>query len=191
MTIPADILLISGTCIVNEAMLSGESTPLLKESIQLLEGKENLDVDGLHKGAVLFSGTKVLQAGSGSGSGINAPIQTPDGGCLGVVLRMGFGTAQGQLVRTMIFSMERVSANNLESFLFTGFLLIFAIAASWYVWVKGEHFLLDRFGVLLTAYRFSFRRREGLEEEQIAVGLRAYYHECRTTRAAYGVELGR
>jgi high-affinity K+ transport system ATPase subunit B len=66
-TIPADILLVSGTCIVNEAMLSGESTPLLKESIQLLEGAENLDVDGTHKGAVLFSGTKVLQAGSGSG----------------------------------------------------------------------------------------------------------------------------
>jgi cation-transporting ATPase 13A1 len=120
-------------------MLSGESTPLLKESIQLLEGKENLDVDSQHKGAVLFSGTKVLQAGTGSAAsaGLKAPIETPDGGCLGVVLRTGFGTAQGQLVRTMIFSTERVSANNMESFLFIGFLLIFAIAASWYVWVKG------------------------------------------------------
>lgn len=130
-------------------MLSGESTPLLKESIELLEGEEKLDVDSAHRNAVLFSGTKVLQARSGGeSSSFPSCLQnrlmrrvfqgdTPDSGCLGVVLRTGFGTAQGQLVRTMIFSTERVSANNFESFLFIGFLLIFAIAASWYVWVKG------------------------------------------------------
>ncbi|KAH9942697.1 endoplasmic reticulum Ca-transporting P-type ATPase [Amylocystis lapponica] len=139
--VPADILLIQGTCIVNEAMLSGESTPLLKESIALLEGHERLDVDGIHKGAVLFSGTKLLQASAGG--------DTPDGGSLGVVLRTGFGTAQGQLVRTMIFSTERVSANNMESFLFIGFLLIFAIAASWYVWVKGIERELKKSKLLL------------------------------------------
>lgn len=74
-----------------------------------------------------------------SAAEIESPIKTPDGGCLGVIVRTGFGTAQGQLVRTMIFSTERVSANNLESFLFIGFLLIFAIAASWYVWTKGNY----------------------------------------------------
>ncbi|KAJ7472229.1 hypothetical protein B0H11DRAFT_2038115 [Mycena galericulata] len=137
LSVPADVLLVHGTCIVNEAMLSGESTPLLKESIQLLDASDNLDVDGAHKNAVLFSGTKVLQASAASQNGLEPPLKTPDGGCLGVVLRTGFGTAQGQLVRTMIFSTERVSANNLESFLFIGFLLIFAIAASWYVWTKG------------------------------------------------------
>lgn len=154
-TVPADILLINGTCIVNEAMLSGESTPLLKESIQLLEPADKLDIDGAHKNAVLFSGTKILQGSKSCtfspwfffaifsdslfrfAAEIAPPIKTPDDGCLGVVMRTGFGTAQGQLVRTMIFSTERVSANNLESFLFIGFLLIFAIAASWYVWVKG------------------------------------------------------
>ncbi|KAJ7600868.1 hypothetical protein C8J56DRAFT_847529 [Mycena floridula] len=146
-TVPADILLIHGTCIVNEAMLSGESTPLLKESIQLLEGHEKLQVDEAHKNAVLFSGTKVLQ--SGTGGPIPSPIKTPDDGCLGLVLRTGFGTAQGQLVRTMIFSTERVSANNLESFLFIGFLLIFAIAASWYVWVKGIERELKKSKLLL------------------------------------------
>ncbi|KZV70146.1 endoplasmic reticulum Ca-transporting P-type ATPase [Peniophora sp. CONT] len=129
--VPADILLVEGTCIVNEAMLSGESTPLLKESISLLEAGDKLEADEEHRNQVLFSGTKLLQATPGAAN------DTPNGGVLGVVLRTGFGTAQGQLVRTMIFATERVSANNLESFLFIGFLLIFALAASWYVWTKG------------------------------------------------------
>ena len=142
-SIPADALILRGTCIVNEAMLSGESTPLLKESLGVLskEDGEKLDVDGQHKGCVLFGGTKILKAGEEEGEAVASSatpsIKTPDGGALALVLRTGFGTAQGQLVRTMIFSTERVSANNLESFLFIGFLLIFAIAASWYVWVKG------------------------------------------------------
>ena len=145
-------------------MLSGESTPLLKESIQLLEDKDNLDVDGQHNGAILFSGTKVLRAGTGSAAsvGLKAPINTPDGGSLGVVLRTGFGTAQGQLVWTMIFSTERVSANNIESFLFIGFLLIFVIAASWYVWVKGA--CVDSFFSFLVL-KCTEGYRQGLEEE--------------------------
>jgi cation-transporting ATPase 13A1 len=69
--VPADILLVNGMCIVNEAMLSGESTPLLKESVQLLDGSERLDVDETHKTAILFSGTKILQA---SESGVFAPL---------------------------------------------------------------------------------------------------------------------
>ncbi|KAH7098014.1 hypothetical protein BKA62DRAFT_714380 [Auriculariales sp. MPI-PUGE-AT-0066] len=140
-----DLLLLAGTVIVNEAMLSGESTPLVKESIQLRDSQERLQIDGAHRGGVLFGGTKALQctvkAGEGEVGLIGrdgvAPPQTPDGGALAVVLRTGFGTAQGRLVRTMIFSTERVSANSLESFVFIGFLLVFAIAASWYVWVKG------------------------------------------------------
>ncbi|CAE6501450.1 unnamed protein product [Rhizoctonia solani] len=142
-SIPADALILRGTCIVNEAMLSGESTPLLKESLGVLskEEGEKLDVDGQHKNCVLFGGTKILKAGQEEGevvaSSQTPTLKTPDGGALALVLRTGFGTAQGQLVRTMIFSTERVSANNFESFLFIGFLLIFAIAASWYVWVRG------------------------------------------------------
>jgi cation-transporting ATPase 13A1 len=61
-TIPADVLLLGGACIMNEALLSGESTPLLKESIHLLDHSEKLDVDETHKNSVLFSGTKILQA---------------------------------------------------------------------------------------------------------------------------------
>ena len=73
--------------IVNEAMLSGESTPLLKESIELWEADARLDVDGTYKNVLLQSSW-------------GEPAREPDGGCLAVVLRTGFGTAQGQLVRT-------------------------------------------------------------------------------------------
>lgn len=52
---------------MNEAMLSGESTPLLKESIELREGSDRLDMNGSDRNNVLFSGTKALQVHAGAG----------------------------------------------------------------------------------------------------------------------------
>ena len=60
--VPCDLLLLRGSCIVNEAMLSGESTPLLKESVELRPGTDSLDIDGVDRNSILFGGTKVLQA---------------------------------------------------------------------------------------------------------------------------------
>ncbi|TIB39582.1 hypothetical protein E3P86_01063 [Wallemia ichthyophaga] len=141
LALPCDLLLLRGSAIVNEAMLSGESTPLLKESIESRSDDEVSDVDGNDKNLhVLFGGTKVLQTNPPSPEDVSAHngLLTPDGKALAIVLKTGFGTSQGQLIRTMLFSSEKVSANNLESFLFIGFLLIFAIAASAYVWIKGN-----------------------------------------------------
>jgi cation-transporting ATPase 13A1 len=144
--VPCDMLLVEGTAIVNEAMLSGESTPVLKDSVQLRPSAARIEPDGLDKNAFLHGGTKVLQVSHGvtvedapdavpvSLSGVRPP---PDKGAMAVVLKTGFETSQGSLVRTMIFATERVSANNVEALLFILFLLIFAIAASWYVWEEG------------------------------------------------------
>jgi manganese-transporting P-type ATPase len=132
--LPCDAVLISGGCIVNEAMLSGESTPLLKESVALRPENETLDTAGLDKNSLLYGGTKVLQTTPPTEG---HELQAPDDGVLAVVTRTGFETSQGSLVRTMIYSTERVSANNFESLLFILFLLVFAIGASWYVWVEG------------------------------------------------------
>jgi cation-transporting ATPase 13A1 len=61
-TCPCDLLLLSGSCIVNEAMLSGESTPLLKESINELGDNDSmLELKIEHRNYVLFGGTKILQ----------------------------------------------------------------------------------------------------------------------------------
>ncbi|KAJ1798874.1 putative cation-transporting ATPase 1 [Coemansia sp. RSA 2399] len=131
--VPCDVILLEGSCIVNEAMLSGESTPQLKEPILLRDPTDILDMEGEDKNSMLFGGTKVLQVDSPSAA---SRIATPDGGCACYVLRTGFGTSQGELVRTMVHSTERVSADNKESYLFIGFLLIFAIMASAYVWIE-------------------------------------------------------
>ena len=140
--VACDMILVEGTAIVNEAMLSGESTPLLKDSIQLRPSDAKLEPEGLDKNAFLWGGTKVLQITHGSSeeerpslaSGVPPP---PDNGAMAIVVKTGFETSQGSLVRTMIYSTERVSANNAEALLFILFLLVFAIAASWYVWDEG------------------------------------------------------
>lgn len=140
--VACDMLLIEGTAIVNEAMLSGESTPLLKDSIQLRPADAPLDPDGLDKNAFLWGGTKVLQVTHGSPDQEKLALASrvppaPDNGAMAVVVKTGFETSQGSLVRTMIYSTEPVSANNFEALLFILFLLIFALAASWYVWDEG------------------------------------------------------
>ena len=144
--VACDMVLIEGSAIVNEAMLSGESTPVLKESVQLRPGEATIEQEGVDKNAFLYGGTKVLQVSHGNNaeddgsavsklsSGVPPP---PDKGAVAVVVKTGFETSQGSLVRTMIYSTERVSANNVEALLFILFLCIFAIAASWYVWVEG------------------------------------------------------
>jgi cation-transporting ATPase 13A1 len=149
--VACDMVLVEGVAIVNEAMLSGESTPVLKDSIQLRPGEDRIDPEGLDKNTFLYGGTKVLQITHGVTSE-DAPDATPvvisgvppppNKGAMAIVLKTGFETSQGSLVRTMIFATEHVSANNIEALFFILFLLVFAIAASWYVWQEGVR--LDR-----------------------------------------------
>lgn len=99
--LPCDSLLLSGDCIVNESMLTGESVPVSKipmtnESLDLLE----MSASTIHPEVarhMLFCGTKIIRA--------RRPHDDSDeeAAALAMVVRTGFNTTKGALVRSMLF----------------------------------------------------------------------------------------
>ena len=88
--IESDLLLLSGTAIVNEAMLTGESAPEQKEPATGIQGYFSPDK---HRRHTLFAGTEVVQART---TGAVSKVT-------GIVVRTGFSTAKGDLVRSIMF----------------------------------------------------------------------------------------
>ncbi|XP_034743034.1 probable cation-transporting ATPase 13A3 isoform X3 [Etheostoma cragini] len=92
MIMPCDAVLICGTCIINESMLTGESVPVTKTSLPSLgeEAAVSYNIEE-HKRHTLFCGTHVIQTRFYAGELVKA-----------VVVRTGFSTEKGQLVRSIL-----------------------------------------------------------------------------------------
>ncbi|KAK1237514.1 hypothetical protein MKX08_003139, partial [Trichoderma sp. CBMAI-0020] len=99
--LPSDSLLLTGDCIVNESMLTGESVPVSK--IPATDTTlANLDLTASSVSPeiarhFLFCGTKIIRA--------RRPQEDLGGDAvaLALVVRIGFNTTKGSLVRSMLF----------------------------------------------------------------------------------------
>ncbi|XP_068137276.1 probable cation-transporting ATPase 13A4 isoform X2 [Hyperolius riggenbachi] len=92
--LPCDSILLTGSCVVNEGMLTGESVPVTKTPLPYFDNsipwKEHSGED--YKRHVLFCGTEVIQTQTSHKGYVKA-----------VVLRTGFNTAKGDLVRSILY----------------------------------------------------------------------------------------
>jgi cation-transporting ATPase 13A1 len=102
--VPCDCVILRGSAVVNEASLTGESVPQMKEALAAADASgsnrdevdsERLDMNGVHRTSVLFSGTTLIvvdaQEKSAVGAAVSARVPPPpDHGAIAYVLRTGF-----------------------------------------------------------------------------------------------------
>ncbi|OMJ65355.1 hypothetical protein SteCoe_38399 [Stentor coeruleus] len=102
--LPCDAILLKGSCLMDEGMLTGESQPILKENLPKHSGPYVDD-----KKYMLISGTKAL---------------TCRGDCLALVVSTGFHTKKGELVRAILFPKPNRFKFYSDSIKFIGFLTL-------------------------------------------------------------------
>ncbi|KAM0791677.1 hypothetical protein ACM66B_003953 [Microbotryomycetes sp. NB124-2] len=126
-TFPADLVMLSGDSIVNESMLTGESVPVSKYPVEPPElpllsrgGGEVAPELGRN---VVFCGTKIIRVRKTTPA--NLGVAQPE--AVAMVLRTGFNTTKGALVRSMLFPKPFGFAFYRDSFRFIGVLGMVAV----------------------------------------------------------------
>ncbi|XP_056003243.1 polyamine-transporting ATPase 13A3-like isoform X2 [Ostrea edulis] len=114
-----DAVLLTGNCIINESMLTGESVPVTKTPLpnpKMSKSQEDILFNLKdHAKHVLFCGTHILQTRFYGSQHVKA-----------VVLRTGFSTAKGELVRSIMFPKPVDFKFNRDTYIFVGILAAIA-----------------------------------------------------------------
>ena len=113
MAMPCDCILLSGSVIINEAMLTGESTPIIKSHLPNI--KQNFDEENDTK-YFLFAGTKIVQKRPEN----KKPV-------IALVYSTGFNTVKGNLIRSILYPVEMDSKFAKESMKFMFFMAILCV----------------------------------------------------------------
>ena len=134
--VPCDCVLLGGACVANEATISGESVPQMKDAVPSEARALDLENDRCH---CLFSGSRIVRASVGVSIPADSEIPaTPDGGCLCYVLRTGFYSSQGELLQVIEFSRESVTGVSKEIMVALAILTCFALVATGHVLRRGH-----------------------------------------------------
>ncbi|XP_071502237.1 polyamine-transporting ATPase 13A3-like [Diadema antillarum] len=121
-----DAVLISGNCIVNESMLTGESTPITKTPLPYnpsdTESETQCYNTEVHKRHTLFCGTQIMQSRRIGKNKVMA-----------VVVNTGFSTAKGALVHSILYPKPMDFKLHRDAIRFVGVLALIALVGAVYV----------------------------------------------------------
>ena len=104
--VPVDSLILNGGCVTNEAVLTGESVPQVKRPLDIVDDDQDVtmgfDMDGEHRGSVLFAGTTLLHCdGAVASDHDETPFPAGINAVKCLVLRTGSYSSEGEIVRTL------------------------------------------------------------------------------------------
>lgn len=132
--LPCDAALLSGECLVNESMLTGESVPVLKTPLAAADRRYSSETERRH---TLFCGTQVIQGKAGGPEGTFA---------VAVVTNTGFFTAKGGLVSSILYPQDsdfRFNRDASKFLLFLGAVACVGTIYSILLFIKYEASLKD------------------------------------------------